>query len=116
MIQCTECEHFARGPGGQLKFKCDPFSSIKEPECLAKWQVLRASETAQKLDRLVAAYEATLAMYRRMQPLQEKLFRHMEREIEDAEESDSWKYVDDEEDDDEDEGDEPGGTGSPYTS
>lgn len=105
MLQCSECEHFSRGPGGQISFRCDPFSTIKEPECLTKWQLLRTAELTQKVDRMVAAYEATLAMYRRIQPLQEKMFRHMEQEIDDVEESDSWKYGADDEGDDEEEDD-----------
>lgn len=99
MLQCSECEYFSRGPGGQISFRCDPFSTIKEPECLTKWQLLRTAELTQKVDRMVAAYEATLAMYRRIQPLQEKMFRHMEQEIDDVEESDSWKYGDNDEED-----------------
>ncbi len=98
MIQCENCEHFVRGPGGELTFKCDPFKNIKEPECLIKWQLLRGGEMAQKLDRLVKAYEATLEIYRKWQPMQEKMLRHMEREIDEAEETDSWKYGEDEED------------------
>jgi hypothetical protein len=58
MIQCSECEFFERGPNGQLTFKCDPFSTIKEPECLAKWQLLRTAELG-RMDRMIAAYEAT---------------------------------------------------------
>ena len=100
MIQCTDCEYFARGPGGQVTFRCDPLTNIKEPECLAKWQLLRSAELAQKMDRMVSAYEATLAVYKRLQPLQEKMFRHMEREIDETEESDSWKYGDDGEEED----------------
>ncbi len=102
MIQCSECEFFSRGPGGQVTFRCDPFSTIKEPECLSKWQLLRTSELGQKLDRMVAAYEATLEMYKRIQPLQEKMFRQMEREIDDIDDAESWKQGDesvDEEDD-----------------
>lgn len=100
MIQCTECEHFSRGPDGQMKFTCDPFGTIKEPECLVKWQMLRLTEVSQKLDRMVSAYEATLAMYKRIQPLQEKMFRQMEHEIDDVDEADAWKYADDDDDDD----------------
>src|SRR5262249_7856963 len=99
MLQCSECEYCKRGPGGQLQFSCDPFSNIKEPECLAKWQLLKLAEQSDKLDRLVAAYEATVAMYRKLAPLQEKMFRHMEREIDDVEDADRWKYEDDEADD-----------------
>ena len=39
-----------RGPDGQLGFRCDPFSTIKEPECLAKWHLV-------KLDMMVRAYQ-----------------------------------------------------------
>lgn len=115
MIQCSECEHCRRGPGSQIAFGCEPFGTIKEPECLAKWQLLRLSEVSQKVDRLVAAYEATLAMYKKWAPLQEKMFRRMEKEIDENEDADSWKYggEDDEEGGEKDEGedDERG----PYT-
>jgi hypothetical protein len=37
-------------------------------------------------------------MYRKFAPLQEKMFRHLEREIDEAEEADRWKFADDEED------------------
>lgn len=107
MIQCDQCEHFVRGPGGQVAFKCDPFSTIKEPECLTKWQLLKSSELSQKVDRLVTAYEATLAIYRRMQPLQEKMFEHMEREIKETEEGDAWKFTDEDDDDTDEESDDP---------
>jgi hypothetical protein len=88
MIQCSECEFFVRGPGGQVGFKCDPFSTIKEPECLVKWQLI-------KLDLMVQSYQATVAMYRRLAPLQEKMFRHMEREIDDLDEGERWKQAGD---------------------
>jgi len=103
MIQCSECDLCRRGPGGQVQFACDPFSNIKEPECIVKWQLLKLAEQSAKLDRLVTAYEATVAMYQRLAPLQEKMFRHMEREIDDVEDADRWKYDEDaEERDDED--------------
>jgi hypothetical protein len=92
MIQCSECEHCSRSAGGALHFTCDPFKNIKEPECLIKWQLLKLAEHGAKLDRLVRAYEATVAMYKRLAPLQEKMFRHMEREIDEVEESERWKY------------------------
>ncbi|MBN2561457.1 MAG: hypothetical protein JXQ75_11065 [Phycisphaerae bacterium] len=103
MIQCQDCEHFMRGPGGEISFKCDPFSNIKEPECVVKWQLLRMTELGQKMERMVGAYEATLDIYKRMQPLQEKLFRHMENEIEEMEEGEAWKHGDGEDDDEHDE-------------
>lgn len=100
MIQCSECEFFRRDAAGRVAFGCDPFSTIKEPECIGKLQLVREMENGQKLDRLVHAYEATLAIYRRLQPMQEKIMEHMEREINDVDESDAWKYNADDDDDD----------------
>ena len=90
MIQCSECEHFHERENGEVTFTCNPFHNIKEPECLAKWQLI-------KLDMLVQTYQATLQMYERIAPLQEKMIRHMEKEIEDQEEADRWKYGEEEE-------------------
>jgi hypothetical protein len=89
MIQCSECEFFVAGPGGQMSFKCNPFTNIKEPECLQKWQLA-------KLDLMVQAYQATIQAYQRMAPLQEKMFRQMEQELDDTSEADSWKRGKDE--------------------
>jgi hypothetical protein len=96
MMQCSQCEFFVRGPGGQAAFRCDPFSNIKEPECLIKWQLI-------KLDTMVRAYQATLEHYKRLAPLQEKMFRHLEREIGDIDEADKWKFGDADEEPGEDE-------------
>jgi len=96
MIQCEECEFFIRGSAGQVGFKCDPFSSVKEPECIMKWQLI-------KIDTMVRAYQATLEMYRKLAPLQEKMFKHMEQEIDDVDEADRWKYGYDDDEDDEQE-------------
>ena len=101
MLNCADCEFFHRDEGGRVYFACDPFATIKEPECLAKWHLLRISEVSQKLDRIVAAHESQAEMYKRLQPLQEKMFKHMEREIDAADESERWK-VDDEEEEEED--------------
>ena len=90
MIQCSQCEYYVQGPQGQVGFNCNPFSTIKEPECLTKWQLV-------KLDLMVRSYQATLEMYNRLAPLQEKMFRHIEREVDEMEETDSWKYDEDEE-------------------
>ncbi|MFQ6048452.1 MAG: hypothetical protein ACE5K7_03720 [Phycisphaerae bacterium] len=87
MLQCCECEHFVRGPDGRLSFRCDPFATIKEPHCLVKWQLI-------KLDMMVRAYQATVQIYRRIAPLQEKIFRQMEREADQMDEADRWKYTD----------------------
>lgn len=106
MLQCSECEYCVRGPDGQIGFTCNPLSTIKEPECLAKWQLFRLDAMTAKLDQMVRAYQATVDMYKRLAPLQEKMFRHMQREIDDIEESDSWKF---DQEADEDEGpDRPG--------
>jgi len=92
MIQCKDCELCEIGPGGQRTFKCDPFINIKEPECLAKWQLIR-------LDMLVSGYQEMLKWYQRLAPIQDKLFKYMHREIDEMEESESWKLDEDEEED-----------------
>jgi len=91
MLQCTECEFYRRQPDGSPHLTCDPFSTIKEPECLTKWQLIQ-------LNVIAHSHQATLEMYRRFAPLQEKMFRHMEREIDEVDEADAWKqdYDDDE--------------------
>jgi len=93
MIQCKDCEYFRRGENGEISFACDPFSTIKEPECLAKWQLI-------KTNQLVAGYQATLRYYERFAPMQEKMFKFMENEIDELGETEKWKSSDDEEDDD----------------
>jgi hypothetical protein len=95
MIQCENCEFFHRGPGGEVSFSCDPFRNVKEPECLAKWQLI-------KTNQMVSAYQATLDYYRKLAPLQEKMFKAMERELDDISEADKWK-IDEEEEEGEDE-------------
>ncbi|HOI55189.1 MAG TPA: hypothetical protein PLP01_08070 [Phycisphaerae bacterium] len=84
MLQCSECEFGDIGPHGEVRLRCNPFSNIKEPECLLKWQLLR-------LDGLNQAYAAQLMQYRRLAPLQEKMMKFMEREMDDIDESDKWK-------------------------
>lgn len=93
MLRCQDCEFYRQRPDGSAELTCDPFSTIKEPECLNKWQYVQLSV-------LVRSHQATLDMYRRLAPLQEKMFKHMEREIEEAEDAESWKQADDDEDDD----------------
>jgi hypothetical protein len=97
MIQCKDCEFYELGPEGQRTFKCDPFGNIKEPECLVKWQLLR-------LDVLVAAHQGLLSWYQRMAPMQDKIFKYVQREINDTDETERWKVPD--EDDDEPDQDE----------
>jgi hypothetical protein len=94
MIQCKDCEFCEFSPDGRRNFKCDPFVNIKEPECISKWQLIR-------LDMLLASYQSMLKWYGKLAPLQDKLFKYMQREINDLDEADSWKL--DEQEDVEDE-------------
>lgn len=107
MIQCKDCEFFKRSPGGEISFSCDPFENIKEPECLAKWKLI-------KINQMVATYQATLEYYRKLAPMQEKMFKVMERELDDISEADKWKIADEDEpppsDQDEEEWDKPAET------
>jgi hypothetical protein len=97
MIQCKECELCEAGPDGKRIFRCDPFSNIKEPECIAKWQLIR-------LDMLVASYQGMLKWYGKLAPLQDKMLKYMQRELEDLDETERWK-LESEEDQDEKEQD-----------
>jgi len=94
MIQCKDCEFCEIGDDGSIQFHCHPFKDIKEPECLTKWQLL-------KLDTMVRAYLATVAQYKKLAPMQEKMMRAMEREIEEMEEGEQWKYGEPEEEEEE---------------
>ena len=88
MIQCKDCRYFETGPDGRRNFKCDPFTNIVEPECLAKWQLIR-------LDMLVASYQQMVSWYEKLAPLQNKIFKYMQHEIDDIDESDKWRIDDD---------------------
>jgi hypothetical protein len=90
MIQCKECEFFHPGPDGQIGFRCDPFSTVKEPECLAKWQLL-------KINQMVSAYQATLEFYRKLAPMQEKMLKVVQHELDEMNEGEKWKVADEEE-------------------
>lgn len=89
MIQCQNCECFHRDADGHIHFSCDPFGTIKEPECLQKWHLI-------KINQMVESYQATLAFYRKLAPLQDKLFKAMERELTDMDEGEKWKQPDEE--------------------
>jgi hypothetical protein len=98
MIQCKDCEFYMKGPDGSRVFKCNPFENIVEPECLAKWQLMR-------LDMLLATQQSLYRNNEKLGPLQDKLIKYVEREIDDIDESDSWKYGEDDDyeiDEDED--------------
>ena len=92
MIQCKDCEFCQRDEQGNVMMSCDPFATIIEPECLAKWQLV-------KTNQLLATYQATLGYYNRMAPMQEKMFKVMEREIDDIDEAEKWKTTDDNDND-----------------
>ena len=94
-MQCKDCEFCEMGPNGQRTFKCDPFVNIKEAECVAKWQLIR-------LDMLVANYRQMLGWYGKLAPLQDKIMKYMQREIEDLDEADQWKLTDQENNEEDD--------------
>lgn len=84
MLRCEDCEFYRRRPDGSAELLCDPYSTIKEPECLAKLQLTY-------LKVIADSHKSTLALYRRFAPLQERMFRHIEREMDDVEEAERWK-------------------------
>ena len=94
MIQCNDCELCETGPDGHRTFKCDPFTNIKEPECIEKGQLIR-------LDMLLASYHGMLKFQEKLAPLQNKIFKYMQREIEDMDESERWRAEKNDEDEDE---------------
>ena len=91
MIQCKDCELCELGSEGRRTFKCDPFVNIKEPECIAKWQLIR-------LDMMMAMQRGNIKWQQKLAPLQDKIFKFMQREIGDMDESDKWKYDESEDD------------------
>lgn len=91
MIQCKDCEFYEQTDDGRRAFRCDPFQNIKEPECLMKWQILR-------LDLLLRHYHSTLSWQQKMSPIQDKIFRYIQRELDDMDEADGWKFGDVDED------------------
>ena len=87
MIQCKDCEFCHRQESGEISFACDPFGTIKEPDCLMKWQLI-------KINQMVATYQATLEYYRKLAPMQEKMFKVVQRELDDMSEGEKWKIAD----------------------
>ncbi|MCK5269967.1 MAG: hypothetical protein KAJ46_04245 [Sedimentisphaerales bacterium] len=99
MIQCKDCEYFHRDKDtGRITLRCDPFSTIKEPACIDKMQLLR-------LDALLQSYQTMLRWYQKLAPMQEKMFDMVKREMDDYDESESWKYDELDEENDGDDGD-----------
>ena len=45
---------------------------------------------------MVASYQSTLRYYEKFAPMQEKMFRMMEREIDEMDEAEKWKTPEDE--------------------
>ena len=102
MLQCQDCEFFQQDEkSGRITLRCNPFSNIKEPSCLEKWQLMR-------LDGLLQAYQVTLSWYQKLAPMQEKMFEMMKREMDDVDEADSWKLNYDDQDDRDDRDDQLG--------
>jgi hypothetical protein len=90
MIQCKNCEYYVVTANGSHVFKCNPFENIVEPECLMKWQLMR-------LDMLLATQQSLYKSNQKLAPLQDKLIKYVEREIDDIDEADNWKYSEDDE-------------------
>ncbi|TKJ37048.1 MAG: hypothetical protein CEE38_09095 [Planctomycetes bacterium B3_Pla] len=100
MIQCKDCEFCQIEPDGRRNFTCDPFANVKEPECIAKWQLIR-------LDMLLASHQGMLKWQGKLAPLQDKIIKYMQREINELDETENWKLdVDEDEDEGEGEGQE----------
>lgn len=87
MIDCNDCEFCEIDGNGRKSFKCDPFSNVKEPECLQKHQIFR-------LDMLIRSYHSMLRFQEKMAPMQDKIIDYVKREIDDIEDSESWKSSD----------------------
>ncbi len=94
MLQCSDCEFCVKDDSGQIQLRCNPFVNVKEPECIQKWLLM-------KTDVMVRSYQATLSFYNKLAPLQEKMLKHIEREMGEIEDADSWKRDDDDDDVDE---------------
>lgn len=47
---------------------------------------------------LVSSYRSMLSWYEKMAPMQDKIFKFMQREINDIDETERWKLEDDDED------------------
>ncbi len=91
MLQCIDCEFCIKDEAGRIQMRCNPFVNVKEPECIQKWVLM-------KTDMLLRSYQSMLEFYRQLAPLQERMLKHIERELDDVEEADKWKYGDEEDD------------------
>ncbi|ARN56749.1 hypothetical protein [Sedimentisphaera salicampi] len=92
MIQCKDCKYCKEGANGEMIFLCNPFKYIVEPECLQKWQIM-------KLNELLSIQTSQARANSKLNDIQDKIIKYVEREIDDMEDADGWKYLDDQEDD-----------------
>ena len=92
-MQCKDCEFSKVTSTGKRIFLCDPFENIVESQCIIKWQLI-------KIDQLLDAQSRQLRSQVSMAPLQSKIMKYIEREIQDLEDSDDWKLKDRDEFDD----------------
>ena len=53
---------------------------------------------------ILASYQSMLKWYGKLAPIQDKLFKYMEREINEIDEADQWKVRDEDEEEEEQEG------------
>ena len=93
MILCKDCQFYHEDEHGRRIFACDPFNNIVEPECIQKWQLL-------KIEMLLSTYQGMSSMQQKMAPMQDKIFKYIKRELDDIDETDSWKYDEDDDNDD----------------
>ena len=90
MIQCKDCQYCNIDEAGRRSFTCDPFSNIVEPECIQKWQLIR-------LDHLLGLYHRMVSGQEQLKPIQDKMLKYVEREMDDINEAEKWKIEEDEE-------------------
>ncbi len=79
--------------------KCNPFENVKDESCLQRLLLLRT-------DMLVGMYSNMLSFYQNMAPMQKKMMKFMDNEIDELDQTDSWKRGYDEDEDDENAGQE----------
>ncbi len=91
-MQCKDCQFSELREDGKRIFTCNPFENIVEPECIAKWQLI-------KLDQFLEIQAAQLRSQQSMAPMQSRIMKYIERELKDLEDADNWKNPEDQEDD-----------------
>lgn len=91
-MQCKDCQYSELAANGKRVFTCNPFENIVEPECIAKWQLI-------KLDQFLEMQAMQLRSQANMAPMQNKIMKYIERELKDLEDADDWKNSYDQDDD-----------------